>query len=98
MVCSGDLYVPRSRPSSHQVKLYSVIFMHKICSGSGSTPSDKGRGGGGGGSGWFEGVLKKIFFWPFGPQLDLKIRGEDAPPGPSPVSATDLHQGGSKRN
>ena len=31
----------------------------------GSRPSDKGEGGG----------LKKIFFWPFGPQFGLKIRG-----------------------
>ena len=87
MVCSGDLYVPRCRPSSHQVKLYSVIFMHK--------PDLQIRLWGGR---ELEGVLKKNLFWPFRPQLGLKIRGEDAPPGPSPVSVTDLHQGGSKRN
>ena len=31
LVCSADLFVPRSGPSSHHVKLYSVIFMHTIC-------------------------------------------------------------------
>lgn len=31
LVCSADLYVPHNRPSSHQVKLYIVNFMHKIC-------------------------------------------------------------------
>ena len=69
MVCSGDLYVPRSRPSSHQVKLYSVIFMHKICSDSGSTPSDKGRGGGGEGRGGLRAFSKKYFFGPLGLNL-----------------------------
>ena len=52
----------------------------------GSRPSDKEEGlviqtlsWGGGGS------LKKTFFWPFGPQFGLKIRGGR----PSPGAATD---------
>ena len=60
----------------------------------GSRPSDKGgpshpdpeiRWGGGS-------VSKKLFFWPFGPQSGLIIRGA-APPGTSPRSATAIERG-----
>ena len=40
--------------------------------------------GEGGGEGW----SPKKFFWPFGPQFRLKLRGGGGPLGPSPGSAT----------
>ena len=46
--------------------------------GESSTPWDKGGGG----------RSQKEFFWPFGPQFGLKIRGSPPPPGPSPGSAS----------
>ena len=85
MVCSGDLYVPRSRPSSHQVKLYSVIFMHKICSGSGSTPSDKGRGGGGGRVGVVWGRSQKNIFLALWASAWSKNKGGGRPPRTPPL-------------
>ena len=42
--------------------------------------------GEGGGEGW----SPKKFFWPFGPQFRLKLRG-GGPLGPSPGSATALY-------
>ena len=48
--------------------------------GSHSDPKISGRGG----------SLKKIFFWPFGPQFGLKIRGRPGVPGPYPGSATAI--------
>ena len=42
-----------------------------------SRPLGKGGGGGGGGGN------QKTFFWPFGPQFGLKLRG-GGPPGPLP--------------
>ena len=55
------------------------------------------RGVGGGGRQSFRpqdkregGSLKKIFFWPFGPQFGLKIRGRPGVPGPYPGSATAI--------
>ena len=56
-------------------------------------PSDKGGGGGGGGGSHPDPEkrgrpsLQKKFFWSFGPQFGLKIRGA----GPSPGSTTDPH-------
>ena len=41
-----------------------------ILDSGGSRPSDKGLGEGGGGK-----AVSKNFFWPFGPQFRLKIRG-----------------------
>ena len=35
-------------------------------------------------------LTKKSFFWPFGPQFGLKIRG-GGPPGPSPGSDTGFN-------
>ena len=40
-----------------------------ILDSGGSRPSNKGLGGGGGKA------VAKNFFWPFGPQFRLKIRG-----------------------
>ena len=41
-----------------------------------------GKGGGGGG-------LQKTFFWSFGPQFGLKLRGGPGPLGSFPGSATE---------
>ena len=49
------------------------------------------KGGGGGGQPDPEirgGSLQKKFFWPFGPQFGLKIRGTAGLPVPSPGSTT----------
>ena len=63
---------------SVEYSLLAVVDPHlQISRGQSSRPWDKGGPG-----------LKKKFFWPFGPQFGLKIRGRR---GASPGSATDWH-------
>jgi len=62
-----------------------IVIIILLCS-AGSRPLD----GWGGDSG-----LPKNFFWPFGPQFGLKIRGEGGGgPSPGSVTATDFKQEG----
>ena len=56
----------------------------------GSRPSNKGGGGGGGGAG---GRIQKKFFWPFGPQSGLKIRGGGQIPQAPPLDPSLAHFG-----
>ena len=73
--------------------LVKGIFNQNAPYSGGSRPSDKGRARSsdpeirGGGS------LQKGFFWLFGPQFGLKIRGALSPPGTSPRSATAIERG-----
>ena len=57
-------------------RLWKNVTKWTVFSG-GSRPSDKGGA-----------RSQKKFFWLFGSQFGLKKRGEAAPPGPSPGSAT----------
>ena len=73
--CFGFFTIPSK---SVEYSLLAVVDPHlQVSRGQSSRPWDKGGPG-----------LKKKFFWPFGPQFGLKIRGRR---GASPGSATDWH-------
>ena len=65
-----------------KLKVSFYTAMPIFCNG--SRLSDKGGGGVGA-------VSKKFCFRPLGPQIGLKIRGDQAPPGPFPRSATAIY-------